>query len=244
MSSRRRLVTVVFAALLVSTMSAVLASDPPDSRVNPATGAIETTDSTWSGSDFNVRHVVNAGGGQNLIVTVLTTDAHDDLGPRLAIDSRTGDSWVAWWRDTDTDHVLVRKRLQVSASWTSERLMSVATTGGRHPSIAFDGSKAWLAYESDASGGAHEIVVGVIEDDPAPFGRVVLATTSYSGSPDALVLAETGHLWVSWIDAGSQVGWSRYDAAAATWGAPAFEPYGSDSVAAARSRIRATVLAN
>ena len=56
----RMTVARTFLALLVVLVLGWLvaaASDPPDSEVNPVSGYIEGTDSTWEQSGFNVRHV-------------------------------------------------------------------------------------------------------------------------------------------------------------------------------------------
>jgi len=243
----RRHRTFVITAILgvVGTALAVTSADPPDSRFNNISGAIETADTPWSGTNYNVRHVINPGGGHSLLITMLTSDTVNNLGARLVINPVNGDSWVAWWRDAAIDQVLVRKRINATEAWTSARVQSGALESSRRPSVAFDGSRAWIAYEVDAVGGGTRLEAKVIEDDPAPFlTGTVVATTSYSGTVDSLIQGESGRLWLSWVDNATQVGWSRYDFGASTWSTPAFESYASDSVAAARGRIRSGVLGN
>ena len=65
----------VFVRVLASAAGAVaictaLASDPPDSKANPVSGYIEVTDSTHVGSNYDVRHAINPGNGQQLSVTM------------------------------------------------------------------------------------------------------------------------------------------------------------------------------
>jgi len=244
---RRRLCAFTITAVLgvVGTALAVTNADPPDSHVNNISGAIETADTPWSATNYNVRHVINAGGGHSLLITVLTTDSRDDLGARLLINSVNGDSWVAWWRDAAVDQVLVRRRVNATGAWAAERVQSGSSVGSRHPSVAFDGSQPWIAYEVDAAGAGTILEAKVIEDDPAPFlTGTVVATTTYTGTVDALIQAESGRLWLSWVDSATLVGWCRYDSGTATWSVPAFESYASDSVSAARGRIRSSILAN
>jgi hypothetical protein len=162
------------------------------------------------------------------------------------IDSVSGDSWVAWWRDLPVDQVIVRKRDQATGAWTSELVESVATEGSRHPSLAFDGSRAWIAYEvTDTLVGGTILKAQVIGDDPAPFLTAkIVATTSYPGIVHARIQADSGHLWLTWVDSDLEVGWSQFDAASQTWTAPAYESHVLDTVDDAGERIRSTVLAN
>lgn len=243
MRSRRRSIT--FAAMLGLT-GAVLADatpDAPDSRINVVSGSIETVDTPWSGANYNVRHVITPSGGTGLLITTLSNDSHDDFGARLTVSTLNGDTWVAWWRHESTDQVIVRRRVNATGAWTPERVQSSVTEGSRHPSIAFDGNKPWVAYEADAVTGGTTIEVKLTDDDPAPFvAAVPIAITGFTGKIDTLLEAEAGHLWVSWVDSAAQVGWSNYDTATGLWSLPAYEPYDADTVAAARLRIRTTVL--
>lgn len=244
MTNRVRSLALAAVLGVVGTVLATPVQEPPDSQVNSVSGAVETADSPWSGTNYRIRHVINTGGG-HLKITMLTSDSANNLGGRLVINSASGDSWVAWWRDTTIDQVLVRKRNNATGAWTAERAQSGSSEGSRHPSVAFDGTKAWIGYEADATGGGTKIEAKVIEDDPAPFlTATVLATTTYTGTIDSLVQAEAGRLWMSWVDSATQVGWCQYNATTAMWSAPTFESYASDSVPEARDRIRATVLAN
>lgn len=215
-------------------------ADPPDSRVNPVSGAIETADATLHGGNTDIRHAVNPGPGQPIEVFFVTTDVADDRSPRIAIGT-SGDTWIAWWRNGATPSVLVRKRRFSDGAWLSERTVGNTATACRNPEIAFDGSQVWVAFEETTASGL-AIRCGTILDEPTPIDTAVVGTTSYAGDVDTLVHAESGKLWVSWVDSASQVAWSKYDPGTQAWTTPALESYASDSVAAARGRIRATVL--
>jgi hypothetical protein len=78
------LLTVAFITAAVAT------PEPPRTATNPATGAIEIVDSPWTGANFDIRHVVQPTSG-SFEVTNLTTNGHNDQGPRLAIGA-TGDT--------------------------------------------------------------------------------------------------------------------------------------------------------
>jgi hypothetical protein len=228
-------VALIFVAGLVTA-----APDPPDSGINPATGHIEITDSVWVGSDYDVRHVVNTACGRNRDILIVSDDPKDDRRPRILIEP-AGDTWVTWWREGGSDVVLARKRSLATGSWSVERVVSLAAEGGRNPAIAHDGSRAWIAYEFGAVG-ERSIAVGIINDDPDPIGqRAVVATTDRDAALDLLVHAETGRLWLTWIDGDVEVGWSWYEAETETWSLPAYENYAADDVESARQRIRDAV---
>ena len=181
----RRLVLFLVSAALTTGAAALVApvAEPPDSLGNTVSGAIETADTPWSGTSYDVRHVINPGGGRPLIIKVLTTDTRDDLGPRLAVNPVNGDSWVAWWRHGSIDQVIVRRRINATGAWTAEAVQSASTESSRHPSIAFEGSRGWIAFEVGNAGGGTLLEAKVIEDDPAPFvAATVVATTSYTRS--------------------------------------------------------------
>lgn len=241
MTTRRRLVpSAVLSAIVLVSVGALIASDPPDSKVNPQSGFVETTDSYWAGADYNVRHTISRGEGKPPIVSVLATGPEEDLGPRLAI-GPAGDTWVAWWRDEAADGVFVRKRTYSSGAWDATRRVGDSSESSRHPAILNDGSQAWIVYEATVPGGTR-ITVAKIPDSPSPIDPLGLRTTSYAGCVDATIHSEAGHLWATWVDSGTNVGWCEYDYEASGWRAPSYESYANDSVSDARSRIRNTVL--
>ena len=235
---RRGLVGSALAVLICSTALA----DPPDSEVNPQTGEIETVYSVLDGSDTDIKHSIDPGKGEPILVATLTTAAEDDLSPRLAIPA-SGDTWVVWWRDAATDQVLVRKHAY-GGSWAAEKLVSSEDDGSRHPEIVDDGSNPWVILESDDTGGT-SVVVRAIHDDPNPWGSlVVLTTTSYTGDLDVLLDSEDDHLWATWVDSATEVGWCEYDYTSETWDSVSYDSYENDSVEDARERIRDTVVGN
>jgi hypothetical protein len=159
-----------------------------------------------------------------------------------------GDAWVAWWRDGQSDTVLVRKRDHSTGNWNSELQLSDEEAGGgfreaRHPTITHDGTRLWVAYEViDAEDIV--IVTHAVIDDPDPITAAFeVARTGYSGSNTVLVRSEAGRVWVTWVDSASDVGWSAYDHASGSWNAASYESYATDTVDDARSRIRTAVLA-
>jgi hypothetical protein len=227
---------------IVSTLIAgsALATDPPSSSTNPLSGQIETADPVWSGSNYDISYVVYSGIQSSPDIETVSSDPLDDRRPRLA-HAPSGDSWVTWWRDDDTDRVLVRKRTHSSGAWSSERTLSDTDEHSRNPFIVHDGSQTWVVYEEDDAAGT-DIIVAVITDEPDPIEIRTVATTDHDGAVDVMAHTDSGQLWVTWIDSSTEVGWSKYDEATETWSLPVYESYASDHVTAARLRIRETVL--
>ena len=213
----------------------------PDLEVNPATGYIESVESTVVGSNYDVRLVVDEGEGGSRSVLVLTTDSADDQRPRLAIRGN-GESWVVWWRDSSTDGIYFRHRDLNTGSWTAETRISLDGESSRRPEIVHDGLSTLIAYEFDS--GIHTAIAVVgIGDSPEPFPtRTVLATTSLSGAVGVLAHSVSGHVWVTWAHSTQDVGWCEYDKTALQWGPVNYEPYATGGVPAATDRIQATVL--
>jgi hypothetical protein len=212
------------------------ATDPPDTELNPESGYIETTDSFLAVDDYEIRHVINLGNGYRREIEMVTDADQNDNGPRLAI-TDAGNSWVVWWRDDDTDEVLIRRRDYSDNSWSDETLISNKMESSRNPEIACDGSDIWVVYELDDAGDT-SIGVRMILDDPHPVGiRAVVGATTYSEDLDTEIHTSSGHLWVTWVDSAAYVAWTAYDYTTESWSAPEYEDYSNDSVEDARDRI-------
>ncbi len=227
--------------LLVFLMASNLAlSDPPASAVNPQSGDIEIADPTWSGTSRDIDYVIDAGNGQWPEVYTVTDNSLDDHRPQLVIAS-SGDAWVTWWRDDTLDRVLVRKRHFSDGSWDDERVQGETGESSRNPTIAHDGTDPWVAYELDDQSNTG-IAVGIVVDEPDPIGiQTVLATSEFTGAVDVTIHSDQGHLWTTWVDSATDVGWAEYDYASETWGLPGFESYAQDTVEDALDRIRSAV---
>jgi len=211
--------------------------DAPDLRINLISGLIETVDATWSGTNYNIRYTVTSASGQQNNSLLISSNAADDLDPRIAINA-VGDAYVAWWRDAATDSVIYRKHNYASGAWGSERAVGLATENNSRPRIVIAG-KAWVAYQIQNSK-SRSVGAQIIDDDPEPV-RTIVASTSFTGNLDIQIQSEAGHLWITWVDAASKVGYSEYGMDR-RWTAVAFESFSADSIAAARARIRARIL--
>ena len=54
--------------------------DIPDSQENSVSGVIETADTPWSGTSYDIRHVSAAGAGHPQVITMVSNDIHNDPG--------------------------------------------------------------------------------------------------------------------------------------------------------------------
>lgn len=224
------------------TVGSAWATDPPDSKVNPNNNQIETVDEVTSSGNANVRLVETPSGGGYPNVTVLTTDSADDKGPRIAISSG-GATSIVWWRDGATDEVFIKQRSAPGQSFGSETRMSESGESSRSPRVVHVGSHLVVAYLFDQSGGG--LAIAAIDDEDIPFpSRTVVGNSTYGGDLDLLLTSESGSIWLTWIDSSTHVAWSEYNTSTQTWSSVQSESYASDSVAAARGRIRTTVLSN
>jgi len=240
MSKLRKSFAVWVATLSVS---AVWATDPPDSAVNPQSGYIESVDALVSSGNLNVRFTLDPGPGHSTSSAMLTSNTADDDAPRLEI-SASGDTWVVWWRNTGTPQIRVRKHTHATNTWGSDRLASSSSEASRRPELVLSDGTPWIAYEV-LSGSSTSVAVLAIEDEPQPIGvRTVLRTTTFGGDVDTQIHALTGHLWSTWVDDATHVGWSEYDATNEAWSNPSYESFANDSVAAARGRIASSVTGN
>jgi hypothetical protein len=215
-----------------------LAQEAPDLELNPVTGFVESVD-TASGSGHRVRHVIDEGPGHARTLTLVSSGA--SLRPRITIDP-DGNSWVIWWVDGATDGVAYAKHTNSTGAWTSEVAVSDPEDDRSSPEILAHGGAIWLAYEIQ-DGSTISVVVASVIDSPDPIPQITaLGSTAYSGNLDLMLHSEDGHLWLSWVDSSTEVGWSEFDASTETWGFEDFESYSGTTVEAARDEIRALVL--
>ena len=228
----------VIAAIVVAS-AAALAVDPPDVHMNMMSDLIETVDATWSGSNYNVRYTQSTSEGEQTASLLLTTNAANDVDPRIS-SAQNGDAAVVWWRDLATDVVVYRKRSYATGAWSVERTAGAAGQSNSHPRVIYAGDKPWVAYQIQNAKN-RSVGAQIIDDTPEPFTSLV-ATTAYSGDLDIRLHAESGHLWLTWIDSSSYVGYSEYLYDSHYWALPAREPYAAGAVSAARSRIRNRIL--
>jgi len=236
---KRRVRTIVAAAFVVSSAGAIGASEPPDLELNPVTGFVESVDIAEQSGD-RVRHVVDEGQAGSRTATLIS--AASGASPRIAI-SGDGDSWVVWWRDSSTDEVRYTYFDSSTGTWNAEAVISESDEDSRYPELVHHASTTWVAFEAeDGSGDTIIAVTGVI-DSPEPFGtRVAIASTDFSGELDVQIQTASGHLWVTWVDSASEVGWSEYDPVSGTWDSPDYEDYTGSTVKAARESIQAEIV--
>lgn len=235
--------TAMCTSLVAATFSMAAAGplivDPPDVELNAATGLIGTVDAAWSGTNYNVRFTETTVAGIQMYTFLLTSHSAPDVDPRIAC-AASGDIVVVWWRDLATDTLIYRKRSLETGAWSMEKPLGSPGESASRPRVIYVGNKAWVAYQIQKTG-SRTVGAQVIEDDSEPT-RSIVASTAYTGDLDIQITYESGHLWITWIDGLSRVGYSEYNPTTLLWGAAAVESYGADSIAAARARIRSHIL--
>lgn len=219
-----------------------LANDAVDSKINPQNSYIETVKSELGTSSYDVRLELAQGLEEEPTVLDVSTHSNDDRSPRIEIDP-SGNAWITWWRDLGTDAVRVRKFSHGSQTFGTDRLVSQSSENARNPEVIFDGVSPWIVYE--VHGTQKSVIVCPISDDPEPITTGAnVGTTSYSGNLDSRIHVDDGHLWVTWIDSGTYVGWSEYDYDQEVWSEAAYESYSGSTVGSARQTIRGIVTGN
>jgi hypothetical protein len=231
----RRSLVALFATSLVALPAAV--AEPPDLELNPATGNVESVDIDLA-SGSRVRHVFDR--GQGGLGTNMTVSAPLANNPRIAI-TPEGDTWVVWWKSGVAAEVWLRVRDLGTGTWGTETRVSDPAAASRYPEIVHSGGVAWIAFEVEGGAG-WTITLAGISDSPEPIDLLAVASTSYAGDRDVLAHTAAGHLWVTWVESDTHVGWSEYDEASESWGEPGYESYAGTTVEHARSAIEAAVV--
>jgi hypothetical protein len=229
----------VIAAIVLASAGA-FGVDPPDVRVNPYTALIETVDATWSGSNYDVRYTEVTGEGEQTSSYLLTTNVANDVDPRISSSASTGDTAVVWWRDLTVDAVVYRKHSFATGIWSAERVAGGTSKSSSHPRVIYAGDKPWAAYQIQ-NPKSRSVAAQIIDDTPEPITAVV-ATTTYTGDLDIRLHAESGHLWLTWIDSSSYVGYAEYLYGSQYWALPSRESFATGGVSAALSRVRTRIL--
>lgn len=184
-----------------------------------------------------MRHIVDKGQGKPRNSSLVSLAAGQS--PRIAIKSN-GASWAVWWKDSGAGQVFYAVRSLATESWGPETLLSVAGQNSRSPEIVHSSSAAWIAYEV-FSGSTVSITVSEIIDSPEPIpDTAIVATTSYTGDVDVMIHAESTHVWVTWVDSGSYVGWAEH--VSGGWSSAQYSSYLESTVEETRAAIRADVL--
>lgn len=228
--------SLLVVSLLLSAPS--LASEPPDSQLDPRTGLVHTVDSALSGADQVVRYTLDPGKGEPTAIEI--TSGHDDRSPHLAIDENSV-VHVVWQREEAADQI---RAITIGADGSpgSERLLSDPGEDSRHPVLALDGSLPRVAYEIHG-GSAVAVAVQTITDDPDPIGpRIVIGITTFSGSADVRIHAAEGHLWTTWMDGADVIAYSAYDPTTEGWSAVAYQDVPEGELENALQRVEGDVL--
>jgi hypothetical protein len=124
--------------------------------------------------------------------------------------------YVAWDDDTPVTgsgtafEVWMRVSSNYGTSFGSAIRMSSNAYNSLYPSVAFDGSNAYVAWEDSTpvsgSGSASEIWIRASSDNGASFGPTVRMTTNTGWSEEAAVAFSGGHICVAFHDNTSVAG--------------------------------------
>lgn len=235
---RRTLVAAIGALATAVPLSATPAAT--ESAVNPQTGFIETVSEHWNGSNDDLEYTIQRSPLPSITYS-LVLGSPEDFDPHLAI-SPAGDVTVVWTREGAPAGVWCRVRTFSTNTWSVLRRVSSSTEDSRGAAVAFDGTQSWAAWEIHDPGGVSIAVQNGL-DDPNPFpARTLLSGTNWSGPFDVRILAELGHLWVTWRDDETHVGWSEYAAGQDAWGAADYQVVSGGDLDGAYGAIRTDVL--
>ena len=218
--------------------------------IDPSTGNPVVAWAYWDGSDHEI--VLSRWTGTEWSAwEFLTDNALDDVDPAIAV-AGDGTVRVTWWRSED-GHRTVWYRDLAAESGTPEEVTPLPRAGSR-PGVALWEGDVKVAFQREEAG-LRDVRVATRSTG---WSEELVAQTSYAGPAgdgdiDVRVHALAGHLWVDWVDAEGQLGFSEWDPAAGAWGPVEHEPYSwggatgePEPVARerARARVRTRVLAD
>ncbi|MDQ7087770.1 MAG: hypothetical protein Q9Q13_07920, partial [Acidobacteriota bacterium] len=212
---------------------------------NPVTGNLEKVWAENDGHDYEI-HWAEQVSGVWTHETTLTSNTTDDTCPGLAING-DGASAVVWRESGTNGRVYYRARQKVGSDWvwqSSAVAVSDGTADASRPWVAWETTTPWVGWHEVDGAGSIYLRAGE-GPSPWPTGFTVdeVATTSFNGELAVQIHAESGHVWIDWIDSSTRLGWSEWDASSGLWGAVQHEDYsGSSQIPVARQAIRSTVL--
>jgi len=237
-SEIRRFVVIVLPLMWMCAGAPARAGDTaPDLEVNPVTGAVEAVEVSPEDGGL-VRHVEDDVETGLVLQTVVS--AEPAAGSQIAI-KETGESWAVW-EEAGTAEIRYAYRDPLTKIWSAEASVNPAGEAAHGPRIVHNGLETWIAYEVGEGPGSSIAVTGIV-DSPEPFPpAVTVATRTFAASADLDLRAESGHVWVSWVEGETELAWSEYDTSAGTWTPPRIESYAGSTAADARLAIRSRVL--
>jgi hypothetical protein len=196
----------------------------------------------------------NAGTDYDIVVTewrdgalsepvFLTSEAHDEIDPRVFIEA-DGSAHVTWWTPAPDERVFVASRPAESSTWGLPEQVTPTGVSGRRPSVVVRGGVMRVAYESGASGpGMSQSVVVARRDGGGGFTTEWSVETARSEQLDPQLHLEDGRLWLDWKHESGEFG--RAEASETGWSLEATEPWNDPSwvgVESVRRAIRDRVL--
>jgi hypothetical protein len=235
--SNRPFLIVAFLLVWTWTSGPVLADTAPDLEVNPVTGAVEAVEISPEDGGL-VRHVEDDTQTGVVLQTVVSAEPAADS--QIAI-KETGESWAVW-EEAATAEIRYAYRDPLTKIWSAETTVSGTGEASHAPRIVHNGLETWVAYEIETGSSTSIAVTGII-DSPEPFPpAVTIATRTFAASAELDLRAESGRVWVSWLESETELGWSEYDPSTGEWTSPRLETYAGSTVATAKDGVRRLVL--
>jgi hypothetical protein len=155
--------------------------------------------------------------------------------PSLAF-TASGARLLAWWRTDGTDRIMLSSQPAGGGAWSAPAVISDPALNARSPQVVEHQGIVYVVYEGIPATGPHTIIV-YKGDGSDPFPRTIIATLPGSATGSPRITSEGGHLWVTWVDSGNQVGFAELQSGA--WSAVQTEGYsGASDLEPARTRVR------
>ena len=160
-------------------------------------------------------------------VLTATTGVHEE-DPAIT-STPSGGSKIVFWRNMPASEIWMVERTSSAAAWSVPHKVSASSDPASYPSTAMAFGKVHIGYEVTRADGTKDIIVaGRLDNNPAAsFQPEVIAHIGYTGKADVEVESHGAHLWVSWIQSATQLGWSSWQGG--IWSPVQFENYSSQS---------------
>jgi hypothetical protein len=142
----------------------------------------------------------------------------DELDPYLAIDPADGTFHLVYWIDDTPPRVMHRQAPADLSSWSAPVQVSQVGESACNPSAVTHDGLLRVVYE------AHDLGVGLTPRQivmatatGGGFVHEACATTWHSGRNAPEVHSAGGVLWVDWLDATDEIGWTRQHPQTGAW---------------------------
>ena len=178
---------------------------------------------------------------------LVTQNTNDDSCPHLSF-FPDGSTAVVWREDGAQGQIKYRAR-NLGNGAPAWQAAAISVSGGVSNAsvpwaVVHDGTP-WVAWHEATASGIQ--LMGGGGDYPTPWPtRFISDLIAIPNSTVTLALtieSESGHLWVTWIDSASAIGYSEWSSETEAWEPAGSEPYANPAdIPAARQRVRDAIL--